>query len=435
MMHKGIFSAFAVTALLSAAAVFSAEASARETGQAGDGEKTVRQWGIIDFSVSNLRKAPDYESALETQELMGTVVEIIGEQGYWLQVRTPQPYTAWCTDMGVHRADEAEIEDWISSRRYIVTSPHSAIYSDRTNRSDVVCDLVEGDIVRAVLGKPQPRVRCYGLPIRRDGWAKVQTPSGKTGWVRTADVRDFYKWAAQNTVTEKAVKGKAVKGKVVKGKAMTGKAVTDKSAKKKPSKKKKEKRSEETGYEAMGKAVVETAMRFVGTPYLWGGMSPNGFDCSGLVRFAYFMNGLMLPRNADQMALCGRPVPVFRAEEAAACSGDGAKKSVTCDGCGAAEERTFCADSLKAGDLLFFGRRGTDWTQDRIAHVGLYIGDGRMVHSSQIVRVSSLVPGEPDFYENAGRLLSAVRIIGYEKDTRDDLFKTGRVSDSIHYFR
>ncbi len=329
---------------------------------------------------------------------MGTVVEIVGEQGYWLQIRTPQPYTAWCTDMGVHRADETEIEEWISSRRYIVTSPHSAIYSDRTNRSDVVCDLVEGDIVRAVLGKPQPRVRYYGLPVRKNGWAKVQTPSGKTGWVRTADVRDFHKWASENT-TKKC------------------------EAKKCGKKRDKAERKAAKEREEIGKSVAETAMRFVGTPYLWGGMSPDGFDCSGLVRFSYFMNGLMLPRNADQMALCGRPVPVFR---------EAANGDADCGGHDAAE-RTFCADSLRVGDLLFFGRRGADGAKDRITHVGIYIGNGRMVHSSQIVRVNSLVPGEPDFYENAGRLLSAVRIIGHEKETRDDLFRVDRVS--ICYFR
>ena len=292
MMRNGIFTAaFAATAILSAVVFSTTDALAQEA----------KQWGIIDFSVSHLRKAPDYESPLETQELMGTVVEIVGKQGWWLQIRTPQPYTAWCTDMGVHRTDEAGIEDWISSRRYIVTSPHSAIYSDRTNRSDVVCDLVEGDVVRAVLGKSHPRVRYYGLPIRRDGWAKVQTPSGKTGWVRTADVRDFYKWAAENAATaDRAAAGKAEGKEVEKTVGKSGKKSADKKNARKRSKAE-DKAAKER--ETAGKAVVETAMRFVGTPYLWGGMSPDGFDCSGLVRFAYFMNGFMLPRNADQMAL------------------------------------------------------------------------------------------------------------------------------------
>ena len=250
-IYRGICALAA--ALLSATTIFAQET----TPAAGNAETSAsKRWGITDFSVSFLRQSADYESPLETQELMGTVVEIVGENGYWLQVSTPQPYTAWCTNMGVHEVDENGVEDWISARRYIVTVPHSTIYEKRTNRSKVVCDLVEGDIIRAVLGKPVPKFRPHGLPVRIQGWAKVQTPGGREGWVRTSDLRDFSKWAMDSRADEKSV--------------------------------------------------VETAMRFIGTPYLWGGMSPNGFDCSGLVRFAYFMNGTLLPRNANQMAFCGR---------------------------------------------------------------------------------------------------------------------------------
>lgn len=392
-------STFAAMMILSATATFAQENKTlgKNAKVTEDFEAAPKRWGIIDFSASYLRQSPDYESALETQELMGTPVEILGKNGYWLQVRTPQPYTAWCTDKGVHEVDEAGIEEWVSACRYIVISPHSAVYRERTERSDVVCDLLEGDIVRAVLGKPQPKAHPQGLPVRRNGWAKVETPSGRTGWVKSSDVRDFRKWAKESAAT--------------------------------------------------GKTVVETAMRFVGTPYLWGGMSPNGFDCSGLVRFAYFMNGLLLPRNASQMAFCGRPVPVFGCQ--AAEPGDGSEEGAG-DGseghlAGIHEEERraerpkeqcqFCADSLRAGDLLFFGKRGADGTPDRITHVGLYIGDGRMIHSSHLVRVNSLVPGEADYYENARRLLSAVRIIGHENDTRDERFKAEPVLNSIYYFR
>lgn len=332
-----------------------------------DTTTTAKRWGIIDFSASCLRQAADYESPLETQELMGTVVEIVGKNGYWFQVSTPQPYTAWCTDKGVKEVDENGVEDWISARRYIVTVPHSTIYAERTDRSDVVCDLLEGDIIRAVLGKPLPKLRPYGLPVRINGWAKVQTPGGREGWVRTADVSDFSKWAVNSRADEKSV--------------------------------------------------VKTALRFVGTPYLWGGMTPSGFDCSGLVRFAYFMNGTLLPRNANQMAFCGRPVPVF--------ADDG----------GSTDGRRFCADSLRAGDLLFFGKRGENGEKDRITHVGLYIGGGKMVHSSHLVRVNSLYPSEKDYYENAHRLLSAVRIIGHEDETLDARYAVDRVQNSVRYFR
>ena len=119
-IYRGICALAAV--VLSATTIFAQET----TPAAGNAEtSTSKRWGIIDFSVSFLRQSADYESPLETQELMGTVVEIVGENGYWLQVSTPQPYTAWCTNMGVHEVDENGVEDWISARRYIVTVPHS----------------------------------------------------------------------------------------------------------------------------------------------------------------------------------------------------------------------------------------------------------------------------------------------------------------------
>lgn len=91
----------------------------------------------------------------------------------------------------------------------------------------------------------------------------------------------------------------------------------------------------------------------------------------------------------DQMSTCGENIPVL-----------------TDDG-------RFNPEKLHKGDLLFFGRRGEDGKPDKITHVGLYIGEGRMIHSSQLVRINSLIEGEADYYENAHRLLSATRIIGH----------------------
>jgi cell wall-associated NlpC family hydrolase len=81
------------------------------------------------------------------------------------------------------------------------------------------------------------------------------------------------------------------------------------------------------------------ALRMVGTPYQWGGESPGGFDCSGLVRWAYGQVGLDLPHNTH--ALYGLGSVVSQAE-------------------------------LQTGDLLFFSGLG---------HMGLYLGGGKMVHS------------------------------------------------------
>jgi len=91
--------------------------------------------------------------------------------------------------------------------------------------------------------------------------------------------------------------------------------------------------------------LIKTAESFVGVPYLWGGSSPNtGFDCSGLSMTVYQLNGLDLPRSSKEQYETGTPV-----------------------------ERS---DLLK-GDLVFFATSG----KDKVAHVGIYVGDGRFVHA------------------------------------------------------
>lgn len=102
----------------------------------------------------------------------------------------------------------------------------------------------------------------------------------------------------------------------------------------------------------------ETAALYLGVPYLWGGLSSKGMDCSGLVRMAYMAQGRMIPRDASRQALEGREVP---------------------------------ADSLRPGDLIFFGNKRTG----RVTHVAIYEGQGVYVHSSQLVRRNSLDPRSP----------------------------------------
>jgi hypothetical protein len=104
-------------------------------------------------------------------------------------------------------------------------------------------------------------------------------------------------------------------------------------------------------------SIVQTARRFIGTSYRWGGTSPEeGFDCSGLTMTVYRLNGLDLPRNSWDQFRAGRPVP---------------------------------RKALKAGDLVFFATSGTN----RISHVGIYIGHGKFIHApsqGKAVRTESL---------------------------------------------
>lgn len=94
-------------------------------------------------------------------------------------------------------------------------------------------------------------------------------------------------------------------------------------------------------------SVVEIALEAMGTPYAWGGTSENGFDCSGLIQYAYRQHGIELPRvSRNQMRE------------------------------GSAVERNVAA--LQPGDILGFNaQRG-----GRVTHVGLYVGNNEFIHSS-----------------------------------------------------
>jgi peptidoglycan hydrolase CwlO-like protein len=103
-----------------------------------------------------------------------------------------------------------------------------------------------------------------------------------------------------------------------------------------------------------GSAVVDVAMQYLGVPYVWGGASPAGFDCSGLVVWAYAQLGVSVPHYTGSLWQMGTYVS---------------------------------RDQLQAGDLVFFNGLG---------HMGIYIGGGQFIHSphtGDVVKISSLSDG------------------------------------------
>ncbi|MCX4333928.1 MAG: NlpC/P60 family protein [Bacteroidales bacterium] len=293
------------------------------------------RYAVVDISVNFLREAPDYTAELGTQALMGTVVEITGEEGYWRQVVTPEPYTAWCTELGLVEMGEKEIEAYMSAPKYICTAWHSTIYSEPSAKSQKITDIVAGDIMR-VSGERSGR------------FTGVLLPSGIRGYVLKQDVEESDRWQASR--------------------------------------------------EPSARNIIKEAMKFIGVPYLWGGASVNGVDCSGFTRLVFQMNGISLPRNASQQARSGTDAGVQ------------ADISFGPDSEGLSEEMHRRAGTLEPGDLIFFGAPSSDGSH-RITHVGIYIGDGKFIHSSHKVRLSSLFPEDDLYYENSYKLLSARRII------------------------
>lgn len=268
-------------------------------------------WAVVTLSSSFMRAQPDYEAPLDNQMLMGALVETLGETDrYWVKVRA-EDYTGWVTDLAIHELTDEEKDAWLAAPKWICTAEYSRVREKPGKDSDPICDFTMGDLVRQT-GETCPCGR----------WTKVQLPDGRFGWVPTADIADF---AARTA----ALKPNA-------------------------------------------EDILKLARSFAGTPYMWGGNSIKHFDCSGLVKFCYYMNGLILPRNASQQIKCGKPV---------------------------AEGR------WQPGDLLFFGSA----KPFRVTHVALYAGDDTIVHSSKKVKIETL-----DVYGR--KPIGAVRILGNESN-------------------
>lgn len=110
------------------------------------------------------------------------------------------------------------------------------------------------------------------------------------------------------------------------------------------------------------KAIIEEAEKYLGIPYLYGGTTPDGFDCSGYVRYVFDKFGITLKRvSRDQYSSCGTKV-----------------------------ERK----DLQPGDLVFFGTGGI------VGHVGIYTGEGKMIHSPTTGKSICYTSIESDYYLN-----------------------------------
>lgn len=130
-------------------------------------------------------------------------------------------------------------------------------------------------------------------------------------------------------------------------------------------------------------ALVETSKTLMGVPYLWGGTSTKGVDCSGFTKTIYFLNGMVIPRDASQQVHAGKSI-----------------------------DSIADFNKLDKGDLLFFGRKGTDSTAEKVVHVGMWIGENQFIHSSDMVRVSSVDKNAPNYDEyNVGRYLRTKRLL------------------------
>ncbi len=275
--------------------------------------------GIVTVSVGNVRRRPEHASELVTQVLLGEVVRLLEKEGDWYHVQCPDRYLGWIDGDALVAADARATDEWESSDRLIVTRQFDLLRSNPDTAAALVCDLVAGDILRLVAA--------------RGPWFEAALADGRHGFVEGRATTRYETWRVSRKLNPEN---------------------------------------------------IETAARsFMGVPYLWGGTSAKGFDCSGFVKTVFALNGTRIERDADQQARGGEEID------------PGAN-----------------FENLRRGDLLFFGRKATADKRERIVHVAIYLADRNFIHCSGRVRISSLDPASPDYDEgHSKRFLHARRFV------------------------
>ena len=278
------------------------------------------RYGIVNVSVANVRSAPGQSEELASQLLMGMVVNILKERRGWFYVQAHDRYLGWIEESSLLLANQSDVEGWADAKKLIVIDYFGIVRSEPNRKSLPVTDVVAGVLLKNAGAK--------------GSWQHVGLPDGRGGYLESSLVGDYMTWKRSRRLTPENVE--------------------------------------------------KTAELFVGVPYLWGGTSAKGFDCSGYTKTVFRFNGLELNRDANQQATQGEDVPV----------GTGFM-------------------GLRKGDLLFFGRKAASDRPERIWHVGIYLGNQEFIHCAGRVRINSFDPSAPNFDPDRLRtFVRARRVIG-----------------------
>jgi cell wall-associated NlpC family hydrolase len=142
--------------------------------------------------------------------------------------------------------------------------------------------------------------------------------------------------------------------------------------------------------------ILHSAKTMLGLPYLWGGTSVKGVDCSGFTKTAFYMNGFIIPRDASQQVLAGDTVEIL-------------------DRNGNFDEQR-ALQQLLPGDLLFFAGSKNKSPNPRVTHVAIYIGNGEFIHAAGLVRINSFLKERDNYDDFQTRTVVGARRYIHSKD-------------------
>lgn len=273
-------------------------------------------FALVSISVANLRVKPGHPNEMVTQATLGTPLKLLAKEKGWYMVQTPDRYIAWTEGGGIKPVNETTAAQWQAAEKAIYIKPYGFAYATESTGAQTVSDLVYGDV----------------LAFRREqnGFYETWLPDGRVAYVPAGEITLYKDWAASRNPTQENL--------------------------------------------------VSASKLLMGVPYLWGGTSFKGVDCSGFTRTVYFMNGLVLPRDASQQVNIGQEVDTKNGWQ-----------------------------NLQPGDLLFFGVPAREGKPERIIHVGMWLGgpNNEFIQSASRVQVNSFNPGAPNY--DAGELHRFIR--------------------------
>jgi len=246
----------------------------------------VSLYAVVATPLANLHARPDHRSELKSQRLHGEVVRILGRHGHWFLAAGFDGYPGWVRSWSLVRRAERDALAWAVAARAAAWRHTVAVHAAPRARSPVIALVPWG--ARFV---PLAALRT------RAGFSAVLLPGGESGFVAAGGLGPSWRGGRRSGA----------------------------------------------GAAERGRRAAALAHAQCGAGYLWGGASSWGFDCSGLVQWAYAQCGLRLPRDARDQIRIARPLT--RGETA------------------------------RPGDLLFFGRDGD------VNHVAMFTTPPRFVHA------------------------------------------------------
>ena len=260
---------------------------------------------------------------------------------------------------------------WAKSGVYVVVVPVANMYSGSSDKTDVVSQAIYGSDVNLI--------------VSRGEWSRIQTSDHYKGWVPSRQIRilltgNGYAKSGPAVQVESLFANIYLEPDITKHKPVVTVPFETRLELVSDAKAKDGKPAPEgwlqvhlpdlqNAWVQVGDVTsdpkplsipesIELAKRFLGIPYLWGGRSSFGFDCSGFTQMLLRARGINMPRDADQQAAW--------------------------NGLNAVERK-----HLQPGDLLFFGS-----SPKQITHTGMYIGDGQFIHDTTnghpVVQISRL---------------------------------------------